>query len=191
MIKHLKSITGLIKQSFMWSFFDYCSNPTFKDNGPDLLCTDMLRTEKEWLLRTSNLQHYVTITSLHKKLLVSQYIDILRIPFPNKCYVVQVVRVILAEVIISLHKLVNSVLASEQIIYIPFHFFMINKCLALSDSSLIHYQHRNDVDNLFLRVCAVLLIKNWRKITTHRTLACALVKSWHGHFLNDSHSKSS
>lgn len=100
-------------------------------------------------------------------------------------------RFLLAEVIISLHKLVNSVLASEQIIYIPFHFFMINKCLALSDSSLIHYQHRNDVDNLFLRVCAVLLIKNWRKITTHRTLACAPVKSWHGNSLNDFHSKSS
>lgn len=100
-------------------------------------------------------------------------------------------RFILAEVIISLHKLVNSVWASEQIIYIPFHFFMINKCLALSESSLFHYQHLNDVDNLFFRVCAVLLIKNWRKITTHRTLACAPVKSWHGNFLNDFHSKSS
>lgn len=72
-----------------------------------------------------------------------------------------------------------------------FTFFMIDKCLALYDSSLFHYQHRNDVDNLFLRVCAILIMKNWRKITTHSTLACAPVKSWHVHFLNDINSRSS
>lgn len=54
------------------------SHDWFKDDGQNSLCIDILNTEMEWLLRTSNSRYDVTITRSKKKSRMTQCIAILR-----------------------------------------------------------------------------------------------------------------